>query len=263
MSRIDDVFQALRAERRLALMAYLCAGDPDYAQSRAALLAAAAAGADILEVGWPFSDPVADGPVIQAASERALGHTHRGDVIRLIAELRQAATQPIALLSYANPLLRHGLEQTLGELAAAGADALVVPDLSLEESDAWRAACDARGIALIPFIAPTTTEERIGKVARAARGFVYAVAVTGVTGARHSQSDEILPVIRSLREATDIPVLAGFGIGDARAAALWRGRDVDGVIAGSALVRALQEGGPPAVAALVREIRAGLDGEAA
>lgn len=263
MRRLEERFAELRREGRLALMAYLCAGDPDHATSRAALLAAAAAGADILEVGWPFSDPVADGPVIQAAAERALRHTGRGDVLRLIAELRRAVSQPIVVLSYVNPLLRHGLGQTAADLAQAGADALVVPDLSLEESGEWRETCDRHGLALVPFIAPTTTPDRVGDVARAASGFVYAVALTGVTGARAGQSEEILPVLRRLKGQTDVPVLVGFGIGDGAAAALWRERGVDGVIAGSALVRALSEGGPEAVAALVREIRGGLDGAVA
>lgn len=263
MSRLEELFVNLRAQRRLALMAYLCAGDPDHAKSREALLSAASAGADILEVGWPFSDPVADGPVIQAASERALGHTRREDVLRLIRELREAVSAPIAVLSYVNPLLRHGLEETLSALGEAGADALVVPDLSLEESDAWRESASRAGIALVPFIAPTTTEERIEKVAKVAKGFVYAVALTGVTGARVSQSEEILPVVHRLKARTSVPVLAGFGIGDGGAAALWRGRGVDGVIAGSALVQALREGGPAAVGALVRELRLALDGAVA
>ena len=259
MTRLQETLQRLRAENRAALMAYLCAGDPTVEGSIEGLAAAAQAGADILEVGWPFSDPVADGPVIQAASERALRHTRREDVIAAVAALRQRVAQPIAVLSYCNPLISAGRDETLHVLAQAGADALVVPDLPMEESAAWRQAAQAEGLAITQFIAPTTDAQRLPHIAEAADGFVYAVALLGVTGSAEDSAESILPVVAALRSHRDVPVLAGFGIGDGASAARWRSRGLDGVIVGSALVQAMAERGPEGVRRAVREIRAGLD----
>jgi len=259
MSRLGETLAAARTRGRTLLMAYLCAGDPTLAQSVEAMQAASDAGADIIEIGWPFSDPVADGPVIQAASGRALGHTGRAEVLEAIRQVRRASAAPIAVLGYCNPVLRHGLDETAAALAAAGADALLAADLSFEESEPWRAACRRHGLSLVPFIAPTTRGERLRQIAGAADSFVYAVARLGVTGQRAEQSQAILPVVEGLREHTDAPVLAGFGIGDASAAVQWRQRGLDGVIVGSALVAALAGGGVPAVREKVREIRSGLD----
>ncbi len=259
MSRLASTLAQAREEGRGLLMAYLCAGDPSLAESAAALAAAGEAGADILEIGWPFSDPVADGPVIQAASQRALPHTGGDGVLQVVREVRRSSPRPIALLGYCNPILRHGLDATVGELAAAGVDALVVADLAFEESEPWRAACRRHGVSLVPFVAPTTQGTRLEAIARAADSFVYAVALLGVTGQRMEQSASILPVVEGLRHHTKAPVLAGFGIGDGEQAALWRLRGLDGVIVGSALVAALAEGGAAAVAEKVRSIRSGLD----
>ncbi|MDA8344007.1 MAG: tryptophan synthase subunit alpha [Thermaerobacter sp.] len=259
MTRLQEALQGLRQEGRAALMAYLCAGDPTIEASVEGLVAAAQAGADILEIGWPFSDPVADGPVIQAASERALRHTRRVDVISAVAALRARVAQPIAVLSYCNPLISSGRDETLRELAQAGADALVIPDLPLEESAPWREAAAALGLSITPFIAPTTDPQRLPQIAQAADGFVYAVALLGVTGAAEDKAESILPVVAALRRHKDVPVLAGFGIGDAAAAARWRSRGLDGVIVGSALVKAMAQEGAEGVRNLVRQIRAGLD----
>ena len=259
MSRLADTLHSAMATGRTLLMAYLCAGDPSVEASVGGLLAAAAAGADIVEIGWPFSDPVADGPVIQAASQRALPHTGRAEVLEVVRQVRQASDVPIALLGYCNPILNRGLEKTIGELAAAGVDALVVADLAFEESEPWRAICRANGVSLVPFIAPTTQGGRLEAIARAADSFVYAVALLGVTGQRTEQSSSILPVVEGLRRHGGAPVLAGFGIGDGEQAALWRRRGLDGVIVGSALVAAMAESGQTAVADKVRTIRSGLD----
>lgn len=259
MSRLKSTLATARQEGRGLLMAYLCAGDPTLAESAGAIAAAGEAGADILEIGWPFSDPVADGPVIQAASQRALPHTGRAGVLEVVRAVRRSSPKPIALLGYCNPILRHGLDATMEELAAAGVDALVVADLAFEESDPWRAACRRHGISLVPFVAPTTQAARLAAIGRAADSFVYAVALLGVTGQRAEQSASILPVVDHLRRHTNAPVLAGFGIGDGDQAALWRRRGLDGVIVGSALVAALAEGGRDAVAGKVRSIRSGLD----
>ncbi len=259
MSRLGDTLQAARHDGQALLMAYLCAGDPTVEESAKALCAAHAAGADIVEIGWPFSDPVADGPVIQAASQRALGHTGRAEVLEVVRRVRHASEVPIALLGYCNPLLRHGLEPTIRELAAAGVDALVVADLAFEESAPWRDACNRAGVSLIPFVAPTTQGPRLKAIAAAADSFVYAVALLGVTGQRAEQSASILPVVENLRRHSEAPVLAGFGIGDGEQAAIWRARGLDGVIVGSALVAALAAGGTEAVQDKVRSIRSGLD----
>ncbi len=259
MSRLADTLREAGQARRALLMAYLCAGDPSPAQSAQALVAAAEAGADILEIGWPFSDPVADGPVIQAASQRALPHTGRAEVLEVVREVRAGSQAPIALLGYCNPILRHGLQETVRDLASAGVDALVVADLAFEETAPWREACQAQGMSVVPFIAPTTQGPRLEAIAAAADSFVYAVALLGVTGQRLEQSASILPVVARLRQHTAAPVLAGFGIGDGEQAALWRQRGLDGVIVGSALVQAMLEGGAQAVGAKVRAIRSGLD----
>ena len=259
MSRLADTLQEAGQARRALLMAYLCAGDPSPAQSAQALIAAAEAGADILEIGWPFSDPVADGPVIQAASQRALPRTGRAEVLAVVREVQAGSKAPIALLGYCNPILRHGLKETVGDLAQAGVDALVVADLAFEETAPWREACQAQGMSVVPFIAPTTQGPRLEAIAAAADSFVYAVALLGVTGQRLEQSASILPVVARLRQHTAAPVLAGFGIGDGEQAALWRQRGLDGVIVGSALVQAMVEGGAQAVGAKVRAIRSGLD----
>ncbi len=259
MSRLSRTLGTLRDEGRGALMAYLCIGDPDVATSVEGLVAAAQGGADILEVGWPFSDPVADGPVIQAASERALRHTRRDDVIGAVTRLRARTEQPIAVLSYCNPLLAGGLDETLRALADAGADALVIPDLPLEEAGAWREAAAACGVSIAPFIAPTTDAARLPEIARAADGFVYAVALLGVTGTAEDEEETILPVVEALRSYTQAPVLAGFGIRDGASAARWRRRGLDGVIVGTALVAAMEREGPVGVRNLVRQIRAGID----
>jgi tryptophan synthase alpha chain len=259
MSRLNHALRTLRDAGRGALMAYLCIGDPDVATSVEGLVAAAEGGADILEIGWPFSDPVADGPVIQAASERALRHTHRSDVLGAVAALRERVSQPIAVLSYCNPLMAGGRSETLQELAAAGADALVIPDLPLEETGPWREDAAKCGITIAPFISPTTDAVRLPKIAEAADGFVYAVALLGVTGTAEDEAESILPVVEALRSYTKTPVLAGFGIRDGASAQRWRRRGLDGVIVGTALVAAMERDGPTGVGNLVRQIRAGID----
>ncbi len=259
MSRLGTTLQAAREQGRTLLMAYLCAGDPTVEASVEALCAADTAGADVVEIGWPFSDPVADGPVIQAASQRALGHTGRAEVLDAVRKVRAASKAPIALLGYCNPLLNRGLEATIRDLASAGVDALVVADLAFEESEPWRSACRANGISLVPFIAPTTQGTRLQAIARAADSFVYAVALLGVTGQRTEQSASILPIVEELRRYTEAPVLAGFGIGDGKQAATWRRRGLDGVIVGSALVAEMAAGGSGAVGDKVRSIRSELD----
>jgi len=257
VERIAAAFEA--APGRAALMPYLMGGFPDLDRSVAIGEACAEAGADLLELGVPFSDPLADGPVIHAAATRALaaGATLHGI---LQAAARIAERVPVVLMCYANPLLARGVERSADELAQSGASGLIVPDLPLEEADAVRAACDAAGLALVPLIAPTTPEPRLAEIALRARGFLYTVSVTGTTGERASIADSLAPVIARAKAHSPVPVAVGFGISSPDQAAGAAAAGADGVIVGSRLVRAATEaadaGADPA--APVGEIVAGL-----
>ena len=238
--------------KRAALMPYLMGGFPSVEESVAAGLAAADAGADLLELGIPFSDPLADGPVIHAAGTDALaaGATPHG--VLGVCE-RLAARVPVVLMVYANIVLTAGASAFALRAAAAGASGLIVPDLPHDEADEVRAACDAEGLALVPLVAPTTTPERIEAIGADARGFVYTVSLTGTTGERDELPEGLAETVERVRASTDVPVAVGFGIStpdQARAVA-----DVaDGVIVGSRIVRAAGEGGADAVGSVVREL---------
>jgi tryptophan synthase alpha chain len=257
IERIAAAFEA--APGRAALMPYLMGGFPDVDRSVAIGEAYAEAGADLVELGVPFSDPLADGPVIHAAATRALadGATLHG-ILR--AATRIAERVPVVLMCYANPLLARGVERSADELVQSGASGLIVPDLPLEEADGVRAACDAAGLALVPLVAPTTPEPRLAEIARRARGFVYTVSVTGTTGERGSIQDSLGPVIARAKAHSPVPVAVGFGISTPAQAAATADAGADGVIVGSRLVRAAGEaadaGEDPANA--VGEIVAGL-----
>jgi tryptophan synthase alpha chain len=238
--------------KRAALMPYLMGGFPSLEESVASGLAAADAGADLLELGIPFSDPLADGPVIHAAGTAALaaGATPHG--VLGVCE-RLAARVPVVLMVYANIVLTAGAEAFALRAAAAGASGLIVPDLPFDEADELRAACDAEGLALVPLVAPTTTPERIAAIGAGARGFVYTVSLTGTTGERHALPEGLAETVERVRASTEVPVAVGFGIstGDqARAVA----EIADGVIVGSRVVRAAGEGGAAAVGAVVAEL---------
>jgi tryptophan synthase alpha chain len=242
--------------RAAALMPYLMGGHPDVRSSIECGLAAAAAGADLIELGVPFSDPLADGPVIHTAGTEALGNGVRlHDVLGIAREV--AAQIPVVLMVYANVVLARGAERFAGEAAAAGASGLIVPDLPHDEAAAVRAACDAQGLALVPLVAPTTTADRVAEIGRDARGFVYTVSLSGITGERDELPPELASTVARVREATGVPVAVGFGISTAEHA-----RQVaevaDGVIVGSRIVRAAGEGGAEAVGAVVRELAEGL-----
>ena len=239
--------------KRAALMPYLMGGYPSIEDSVAAGLAAADAGADLLELGIPFSDPLADGPVIHAAATDALaaGATPR----RVLGVCEQlAARVPVVLMVYANVVLKTGVSNFALRAASAGASGLIVPDLPHDEAGELRAACDAEGLALVPLVAPTSTPERIAEIGAGARGFVYTVSVTGTTGERAELPPSLTDTVDRVRAASDVPVAVGFGISTpdhARAVA-----DIaDGVIVGSRVVRAAGEGGPSAVGSLVAELR--------
>ena len=239
-----------------ALMPYLMGGHPDLERSRACCLAAADAGADLIELGVPFSDPLADGPVIHAAGTRALeAGVTPGDVLTLCEAV--APRLPVVLMVYANVVLSVGLEAYARRAADVGAAGLIVPDLPHDEAGELRAACDATGIALVPLVAPTTPPARLEQIGADARGFVYVVSLSGTTGER-SQLDAGLPeMVERTRAATDLPVAVGFGISTPEQAASV-GALADGVIVGSRVVRAAEEGGPDAVAGVVSELSAAL-----
>jgi len=242
--------------RRAALMPYLMGGYPDVAASRECAAAAAACGADLIELGVPFSDPLADGPVIHAAGTRALAAgVTPDDVLSVCESVGQRI--PVILMVYANVVLNKGIEVYTRRAAAAGAAGLIVPDLPHEESAELRAACGAAGLALVPLVAPTTPESRLAEIGSDARGFVYAVSLTGTTGERSELPPELKAMVERVRASTAAPVAVGFGIStpdQARAV----GELADGVIVGSRVVRAAGEGGARAVEELVSEFAAAL-----
>jgi tryptophan synthase alpha chain len=239
--RIAGAFAASRKSgRRAALMPYLMAGFPDLAASLRAGEALADAGADLIELGVPFSDPLADGPAIQAAGQRALeaGATFELVLDRVAAPLSKRI--PVVLMCYANPLLTRGLDAVTARIAATGVAGVIVPDLPAEEGGELREACDREGLALVPLVAPTTPPPAVAAIAAAARGFVYVVSVTGVTGERGELSAALEPVVERVRAAADVPVAVGFGVGTVEQVA--RVAEIaDGVIVGSRLVRAISE----------------------
>jgi tryptophan synthase alpha chain len=237
--------------KRAALMPYLMGGFPDLAASLAIGEAYADGGADLVELGVPFSDPLADGPVIQAAGTRALaaGATVDG-VLEVVAAL--APRLPVVVMAYANLVFARGAERFAAALAAAGASGLIVPDLPLEEAPAALEACDAAGVALVPLVAPTTPDERLAAIGARARGFIYTVSVTGTTGERASLAETFAAVVGRAKAHAPVPVALGFGIATAEHAAQAAEAGADGVIVGSRLVRAAGEARDPAAA--VREV---------
>ncbi len=265
VERISEAFASARAGgRRATLMPYLMGGFPDLDTSFEIARACVDEGASVLELGIPFSDPLADGPVIQAAGTAALraGIT-LDDVVGLAARVSREGV-PIVVMCYENQILARGVERFANMLLAAGVSGLIVPDLPIEEADATLAACEERQLALVPLVAPTTPDERLELIASRASGFLYVVSLTGTTGERSGLA-EILPgLLARAKSAATVPVAVGFGIGtpdQARAAA---DAGADGVIVGSRLVRAAQEATDPqaAVGALVREFSGALSSEA-
>jgi tryptophan synthase alpha chain len=261
LQAIADMFKRAKVEGRAAFLPYFPVGYPTYEASLDAIAAMADEGVDGFEIGIPFSDPLADGPTIQAATQVALenGITVRR-CIDAVRELRgRGVRQPMLLMGYFNPLLAYGLEEFVKDAENAGADGLIVPDLPPEEGDLLARYCQGAGLALVYFLAPTSRADRIALVAEKARGFIYMVSVTGVTGARADLPPDLSDFIGRVRAQTDQPLVLGFGIGrpeQARAVS----QMVDGFIVGSALVKAGAEG-VEAVRRLARAMRAALDGE--
>jgi len=235
-TRIGRRFEELRREGNLGLVAYLTAGDPSLEATRKIVLAAAEAGADVIELGVPFSDPLADGPVIQRASERALaGGTTLAGVLDLVRAIRTSSPVPLVLFSYFNPVLQMGLERFAGEAQAAGADGVLITDLTAEDSADYRQTMHARGLDTIFLAAPTTSDARMQRIAEASSGFLYVISRTGVTGERDSLAGELPTLLRRARQATALPIAVGFGISLPGHVSLLGGL-ADAAVVGSALV---------------------------
>ncbi|HWQ53650.1 MAG TPA: tryptophan synthase subunit alpha [Bryobacteraceae bacterium] len=265
MTRIGRLFENLRRDGRKALIAYITAGDPSPARTASLVEALERGGADLIELGVPFSDPVADGPVIQRAGERAIaaGTTLRG-VLDIACQIRQRSEVPILLFTYLNPVLKYGVEALARDAAAAGIDGCLLTDASVEEAHAYVAVMHRHNLDTVFLAAPTSTERRLKLVAEYSRGFVYLVSRTGVTGQRESLAASVGPLVEAMRKVTDLPLAVGFGVSKpAHVAEL--GRQVEGVVVGSALmdVIARQAGGPETEArleAFTRELKQGFEG---
>ena len=256
-SRIAERFAALRRSGEMGLVAYLTAGDPTLAATEQFVLALANAGADVIELGVPFSDPVADGPVIQRASERALrsGTTLAG-VLALVKSLRAKTDVPLVLFSYFNPVLQMGLEKFGDAAKAAGADGVLITDLTPEEATDYRAAMSAHGLDTIFLAAPTSTDERLGLIAKCSSGFLYVISRTGVTGVKDQLADELPSLARRVRRSTDLPIAIGFGISLPGHVSLLGGL-ADAAVVGSALVDEIERAGSvdAAAAALAARVK--------
>jgi tryptophan synthase alpha chain len=246
-ARIADAFATAREQGRAALMPYMMGGFPDQSTSLAVADAYAAAGADLVELGVPYSDPLADGPVIHAAATRALDSGATLESALAICE-RLAARVPVVAMVYANMALARGPERFAADLAAAGASGAIVPDLPIDEGDEVAEALRGAGLALIPLVAPTTSAERRARICAAAEGFVYLVSDTRTTGERDALPPALGELIEATRADSPVPVAVGFGIGTA-AQAGEVGRHADGVIVGSRLVRAVADAGDAEAAA--------------
>jgi tryptophan synthase alpha chain len=235
-SRIDLRFEELRRANELGLVAYITAGDPSLEATRKIVLAAAVAGADVIELGVPFSDPLADGPVIQRASERALAEgTTLASVLELVRDIRKSSSVPLVVFSYFNPIFQMGLERFAEESQAAGADGLLVTDLPPEDSADYLRAMLARGLDTIFLAAPTTSDARMKRIAEVSSGFLYVISRTGVTGEREALADELPALLRRARRATSLPIAVGFGISLPGHVSLLGGL-ADAAVVGSALV---------------------------
>jgi tryptophan synthase alpha chain len=245
----QKAFAAAKAEGRGVLVGYLPAGFPDVDGSIRALKVMVESGCDVIEVGLPYSDPVMDGPTIQAAAQQALeAGTRTSDVLRTVEAVAQTGV-PTVVMTYWNPVVRYGVDRFARDLANAGGAGLITPDLVPDEADDWVASADATGLDKIFLVAPSSTDERLRRTAQACRGFVYAAAVMGVTGARDASSDLAAPLVERTRAVTDLPVCVGIGVSGGDQAAEVAAY-ADGVIVGSAFVRRLLDAGPDRAAGL-------------
>ena len=246
-------------QHKPGLVAYITCGDPDLATSREVAFAAIAAGADVLELGVPFSDPVADGPVIQAASDRALkNNVSLGDVLKLAADVRKQAPEAgLIVFSYFNPILRYGLERFCEDAAGAGLDGALVTDLPVEEAGEYIELMRSHDLATVFLAAPTSTNERLKAVCEASTGFLYAVSRTGVTGVRQQLATDAGALVQRLRQFTTLPIAVGFGVSDSQQFAEI-GSFADAAVVGTAIVQRVERGGRTGAASAVSEFIRGL-----
>ena len=264
MSRIASTFDALKRDKRKALIPYICAGDPFAESTTEVMLSMAEAGADVIELGVPFSDPMADGPVIQKASERALARgIGLSQVLAYVRAFREKNSgTPVVLMGYANPIERYGIERFIIDGKEAGVDGVLVVDYPPEEAEAFATPLKAAGLDPIFLLAPTSTDERMTAVGRIASGYVYYVSLKGVTGAGHLDTAAVAAMLPRIRAQVSVPIGVGFGIRDA-ASAQAVAQVADAVVIGSSLVQLLEaqkrDTVAPAAAAFIAEIRAALD----
>jgi len=259
MTRIDTTFARLRAEGKKAFVAYIMAGDPDRGTSMSVMAGLPAAGVDIIELGMPFTDPMADGPTIQLAGQRALeGGQTLAKTLAMAAEFRKTdQTTPIVMMGYYNPIYSRGVDRFLADAQAAGIDGLIVVDLPPEEDAELCLPAQAAGLNFIRLATPTTDAKRLPKVLTNTSGFVYYVSITGITGAGAAQAADVAPEVARIKAATDLPVIVGFGITTPEAAQAIAGV-ADGCVVGSAIVKELGNGRSASeVLALVAALAAG------
>jgi len=255
MNRIEKTFERLKAERKKALVVYIMAGDPNVETTERLVLELESAGADLIELGVPFSDPIADGPVIQRADERALKQsTSLRVILAMVARLRERTDAPLILMTYENPVCKYGERRFVEDAVKAGVDGVIVPDLPMEEAGPLHNQCRKHGLDLIFLAAPTSPAARLKKIAELSRGFVYYVSMTGITGANLGDLTDVRSHVAMIKQYTDKPVLVGFGISTPEQARRIAGI-ADGVVVGSAVVKVIEEqAGSPAGTAKVMEL---------
>lgn len=240
-TRIHSLFERLKGERRAALIAYITAGDPNPERTPGVVAALERGGVDLIELGVPFSEPIADGPVIQRGAERALrAGTNVRKVLEIARKIREHSEIPVLLFTYLNPVLRYGLEKLAADAKTAGVDGCLLTDLSVEEAESYVDAMRAAGLDTVFLAAPTSTDARLKLVAKYSTGFVYLVSRTGVTGERTALSEALAPLIERTRVVTSLPLAAGFGISTPEQAAIVA-KMADGVVVGSAIVRLIEK----------------------
>jgi tryptophan synthase alpha chain len=259
-TRIESLFRTLKSQQRAALIAYITAGDPTPERTPGIVAALERGGVDLIELGVPFSDPIADGPVIQAGAERALkAGTTLHKVLEIARTIRETSQIPLLLFTYLNPAMRYGFEKLGVDAKAAGIDGCLLTDLSVEEAEPYVKAIRAIGLDTVFLAAPTSTADRLKLVAQYSTGFVYLVSRTGVTGEQAALSDSLKPLVQAMRSVTTLPLAAGFGISTpAQAAAV--AKIADGVVVGSAFVRLIANHAPDGeIESFARSLREGMD----
>lgn len=241
MKRLDNVFANLKRENRKALIPYVSCGDPSLAFTEELVYRLANNGADLIELGIPYSDPVADGPTIQRASQRALqGGVIIDAIFGMVERLRGVTEVPLILMTYYNPIYVKGIESFIKRASEVGIDGLIIPDLPIEEGEKLQKIAEGYGLDIIFLVAPTSTPDRIKRIAEKSKGFIYCVGVTGTTGAGQKMSNRLEGIIQEIKSHTDIPIAVGFGISDGKTARE-SARNADGVIVGSALIEKIEE----------------------